>query len=198
MELRLNVYLLTIMLLGALTVPASSEEEVRSGARGDSKTPATNVNTPVRESKTPDGIDTRIVPSRRLGDGRNRVGAAKGNIELPAVRSFPARRMLSPPGAVNQTRRNAIGASIGPEKTERPDGMHPNFQSVRQNPAVGTAGVGRPTSLTTTRPVVPSVAVNRGTINRTGLTRLGFRSSSLGGPAKAVTGINGTTIRPKH
>jgi hypothetical protein len=170
MELRLSVYLLAIMLLGALTVRASSAEEARSGARGDSKTPATTVNTPVRESKTPDGIDTRIVPSRRLSDGHNRVGAAKGNIELPAVRSFPPRRMLSPPGAVNQTRRNAIGASVGPEKTERPDGMHPNLQSVRQNPAVGTAGVGRPTSLTTSaRPVVPSVAVNRGTINGTGL-----------------------------
>jgi hypothetical protein len=49
-------------------------------------------------------------------------------------------------------------------------------------------------------PDVSSTAVNRGTINGTGLTHRNIAaiSSRLGGPTTAVAGINGTSIRPKH
>jgi hypothetical protein len=46
--------------------------------------------------------------------------------------------------------------------------------------------------------IVRPSALNRGTINGTNLARPGFGPSSIGGPARPNTGINGTTIRPKH
>jgi hypothetical protein len=38
----------------------------------------------------------------------------------------------------------------------------------------------------------------RGTLNGTALVRVGSGAPVIGGPAKAVTGINGTTLRHKH
>ena len=43
-----------------------------------------------------------------------------------------------------------------------------------------------------------SVVLSRGTIDGMGVTRPGVGPSRVGGPAKVVSGINGTTIRPKH
>ncbi|MGO9702734.1 MAG: hypothetical protein ACLPX7_26140 [Xanthobacteraceae bacterium] len=40
--------------------------------------------------------------------------------------------------------------------------------------------------------------MNRSAINGTNLIRAGSAPSGIGGPAKTVAGINGTTIRPPH
>ena len=45
--------------------------------------------------------------------------------------------------------------------------------------------------------LVHPTKVNRGTIDGTSFTRPAFGSSGIGGPAKSVVGINGTTIRPR-
>jgi hypothetical protein len=42
------------------------------------------------------------------------------------------------------------------------------------------------------------VPPNRATISGTNASRLGSGPAKLGGPAKPASGINGTTIRPKH
>jgi hypothetical protein len=42
------------------------------------------------------------------------------------------------------------------------------------------------------------VPPNRATISGTDASRLGSGPGKLGGPAKPASGINGTTIRPKH
>jgi hypothetical protein len=48
-------------------------------------------------------------------------------------------------------------------------------------------------------PVPRPLIVSRGTINGAAFTRPGTALAPLGGPAKpAATGINGTSIRPKH
>jgi len=43
-----------------------------------------------------------------------------------------------------------------------------------------------------------TVAPNRATISGTDASRLSSGPAKLGGPAKPASGINGTTIRPKH
>ncbi len=45
-------------------------------------------------------------------------------------------------------------------------------------------------------PVVRPIVPNRAAINGTGIMRHGSGPSQIGGPA--VTGISGTTIKPKH
>jgi hypothetical protein len=42
------------------------------------------------------------------------------------------------------------------------------------------------------------VPPNRATISGTDASRLGSGPAKLGGPAKPASGINGTTIKPKH
>jgi hypothetical protein len=46
--------------------------------------------------------------------------------------------------------------------------------------------------------IVGPVVVNRSAINGTELIRPGSAPSGIGGPAKTVASINGTTIRPPH
>jgi hypothetical protein len=47
-------------------------------------------------------------------------------------------------------------------------------------------------------PVVVTAAATRGKINGTALIRPALAPSGLGGPAKAVVGINGSAFRSKH
>jgi hypothetical protein len=97
---------------------------------------------------------------------------------------------------------------------EQRDSEHSYSSSDLQNPAVGAAGVvgsatgglaktedslGRPTVPALNEcPLVRAAALNRGTINGTGLTRPGVGPSRVCGLAKTVAGINVTTIRLTH
>ena len=216
--------------------PPSVEDETRGSAKlgsqpafesDDSKAPkkegtskgteaaAKNANTSVLDGKSPDANDTRItVQSRRLGNGLDKVGEAKGKVASTAMRNFH-RRIFSTSRASTRTVRNAISVPIVPhESVERHDGEYPYSRSVVRNPAAGTPGgvggatgglaktedsLGRPTvPASNARPVIRSVVLSRGTIDGTGVTRPGVGPSRVGGPAKVVSGINGTTIRPKH
>ena len=47
-------------------------------------------------------------------------------------------------------------------------------------------------------PTATVVRPGRATINGTGAARTGSGAAKLGGPASATSGINGTTVRPKH
>lgn len=257
--LRISLYLLAIVLLGALAMPASFAEEAGSGAsaeRGSSQPPSNkdaageavkldnrpapegddsrapkkeepfkgteappkNVNAPVLDGPNPDGIDTRItVQPRRLGDRFNKVGEAKGRLESPPVRNFH-RRTLSISGASNPVR-NAIGMPVTRhedlrhEDLRRRDGEPFSSRPGAQVPAVAAGvtpgaagglaktdeGFGRPPILKpNASPIVSPAALNRGTINGTSQIRPRVGPSRVGGPAKTVGGINGTTIRPPH
>jgi len=47
-------------------------------------------------------------------------------------------------------------------------------------------------------PATTVIPPGRATINGTGAARTGSGAAKLGGPASATSGINGTTVRPKH
>jgi hypothetical protein len=166
--LRIGLCVLAIALLGAAAIEPGFAEEVGSSAHGGSKP----------------------------------FGVAKGKAESSATRNFH-RRMFSASGASTRTERNAIGVPIlQHESTVRHDGEHPGITG----DAAGNGGLaktedglGRPTALTpSAHPHDRSIAPNRGVIDGTAMTRPGRSPSGVGGPAKAVAGINGTTIRPKH
>jgi hypothetical protein len=157
--------------------------------------------------KDSDAIDTRVtVRPRRLG---KRDELKEGDTKpWPFARHIFRPRRSESSGHVT---RDAIGAPVA-----HPGGIEQGRAERREMPALvnnpgavptgfgtnasggpartGTA-LGRPSNV---NPIVRPAALNRGAINGTKLTRPGVGSSSVGGPAKPVAGISGTTIRPKH
>ncbi len=64
--------------------------------------------------------------------------------------------------------------------------------------AANGAGVNGPAAGRPVSSPAGNSAVNRGVINGTGMVRPGSGPGTVGGPAKAGAGINGSSIRPKH
>ncbi len=164
-------------------------------------------------AKSADDIDTRIsVQSRRTGTKPGKVGEAKLTLSLPTVKN-PHRRVFSASAASRQTVRNALSVPVSrQELLERHAGEHPFAASTPHISAgtigvVGNTGVGvaksdagliRQSSLPpSASPGGGSPLLNRG-ISGTSVSHRGVNPSSLGGPARTATGINGTTIRPAH
>jgi hypothetical protein len=123
-----------------------------------------------------------------------------------------ARRMPAP-GVAKPIARNAIGLPVTrheglQERSSEPHGA-PAQSPTHDAPSVAASGAGNlaktdgglerpPIVRPSPSPVVSAPVAQRGTINGTGLTRPSSAPSSLGGPAKVVVGINGTSARPKH
>jgi hypothetical protein len=112
-------------------------------------------------------------------------------------------RASQPPVPVE---RNTIGVPIAPRNVIQESGVgRSGFQAPPNFPAAAASGTG---SIAHQGLVEPGVArwnsspirssVNRGAIDGSGLIRPSSATSALGGPAKWVAGINGSTIRPKH
>jgi len=214
--LRIVVRLLAIALIGTwMSFACLAEEAARDG--GGSTLPANpdGSRPPARENaagggKDADAIDTRItVQPRRLGK-RDELREGDTKPRPFARHIFRPRRSAheSPAGVTH----DAIGLPVA-----RHDGMEQGRGQRRDLPVLGhdpaaaptgfganasgglarTGGaLGRPSS--NAYQIVRPAALNRGTINGTNLTRPGVGPSSIGGPAKPVAGISGTTIRPKH
>ena len=154
--------------------------------------------------KDSDAIDTRItVQPRRLGR-RDAVREGDTKLRLHAPHIFRPRRLSAHEDSSRVTR-DAIGLPVARhDGMEQGSGQRHDLPALVHNPAAVTTGfdanaggsLGRP--LSNANPIVRPAALNRGTINGTNLARPGFGPSSVGGPAKQVTGISGTTIRPKH
>ena len=179
------------------TVTGEGAQRGNAAGRDVNPTPAVG--------KDSDAIDTRVsVQPRRL---RKRDELRESDTKpRPFARHIfrPRRSAHESPGHVT---RNAIGAPVA-----RPEGMAPGSgqQPLVNNPgAVAPTGFGANSGLAKTggasghlpsnaNQIVRPSALNRGTINGTNLARPGFGPSSIGGPAKPITGISGTTIRPKH
>ena len=224
--LKIGSCLLAIALVAASTMRASFAEEPGSGARDDRKasspSAAPNGSQPPSSEdaasgsggKNSDPIDTSMsVPPRRLGAKPGKVGEAKAKVESPAVRNLH-RRTFSVSRASNQTLRNAIGAPVTQhESVERLGSEHVSSPIPPHVPAgtIGTVGnatgdlarregnLERPNSLRpNASPIARPTVLSRGAINGADLNRRGVGASSVGGPAKTVAGINGTTVRPTH
>ncbi len=171
-NLRIGPYLLAAVLLGASAIEASFAEEVHRHA-------LKNMHTGVRPG-TLRNVHARPIPT---------------------------------PGASDRVVRNAIGLPVV-QHVERRDGERHGSPSLVQSPPAGvvsaagsgTGGLakagadfgGQRIVHPNAGPRVTATALNRATIGGTAVIRVGSRPSGLGGPAKAVSGINGTAIRPKH
>jgi hypothetical protein len=214
--LRIGLYLSAIVLLGALATRTSFAEEAGSSAHDDSKpsgtsanAPEKSVNTPDIDGKNPDGVDPRIaVQSGRLGDGRDN----RGKVESLAARNS-YRRTLSTPRVSNRTVRNPVGMPVTRhEDLGRRDGEPRSSQPAApvSAPAAGVTptaagglaktdvGFDRPPVLKPNpNPIIGPTPLNRGTTNGAGQIPTRVGPSGVGGPAKSVAGINGTSIRPR-
>ena len=185
---------------GAQSAPAAGGDAVKSSTGdGAPKEGSVGGNT--------EGIDVRItVTARRSGAGRDKIAGSK-TVKLVAPRNLLARRVGVPIGT-QPVVRNAVGAVVLRREgfEQHNDGrslvVAPSSISGTSNPAGSTIGkitkppgsFERPTTSVIVRPVV----VNRGAINGTNLIRPGSAPSGIGGPAKTVAGINGTTIKSRH
>ncbi len=215
--LKIVVHLLAIALIGVgMTSACLAEEAARD--RGGSTLPANPDGTrpPAREdapggSKDADAIDTRITVHSERPGGRDAAKEGDRKVSPFARPIFRPRRLSKREGSGLVTR-DAIGLPvIGHDGMERESGQRHDVPVIVHEPAVAPTGlgtnasgvgartgssVGRPSS--NTNLIVRPGVLNRGTINGTTFARPGVGSSSVGGPAKPVAGISGTTIRPKH
>ncbi len=214
--MRIVVRLLAIALIGTwMSFACLAEEAARDG--GGSTLPANpdGSRPPAREDaagggKDFDAIDTSItVQPRRLGKRDElREGDTKPR---PFARHIfrPRRSAHESPGG---TTRDAIASPVvRHDGMEQGSGQRRDLPALRHDPATAPTGIGANASSDVAKPggafghtlsnakqIVRPAALNRGAINGTSLARRGLGSSSIGGPAKPIAGINGTTIRPTH
>jgi len=147
-------------------------------------------------------IDTSIgAPSRRLDGSRSRIQNVKARVRLLAP------RRPSTPGTLEQSVRNAIGVPVAPHGGPERRDEHRDVPTVPPNspasgvatntkaedrlerPAFGRGETGLSAGANTS---------NRGMISGTGAMHPGAGPHSIGGPARTIAGISGTTIRSKH
>ncbi len=216
MQTKANLKICSCLLtfaLAALSPSASFAEETGLGASGDGhaadhgSSPAVSrqpdSGAAARSDGKPDDIDTRItVQPHRSG----KIEQVKLKTKPPTANLH--RRTFS---ASLRATRNAVsvpssrqGAAVWSEREHRllPAAPHPSIV-----PGIGTSGtqagpaatfdvrVGHTSANRT--PLANSVGISRGAVNGSGVHQH-FSAASLGGPATAISGINGTSIRPKH
>jgi hypothetical protein len=180
----------------------------RGGGEGAPQGVGGTISGPGASSPSENGdhaIDTGIgMPLRRLEGGRSGAGNVKARVRLLAP------RRPSTPGTFDHGVRNAIGMPVAAHGGQgRREGEHrgvpmvvPNFPAAN---AVATSSAqahqGAPASVradTGPGPGLNSNASNRGTIGGTGTMHPGASQQGIGGRAKTVAGISGTTVRSKH
>ncbi len=205
-ESGLKIILLTIVLAGASWAQPSFAKEARAHHAGAAKdTAGKNATRPnsldAKPSDTLDAGVTALPP--RLGVTPAKARNANTGMKLAKPANFQARRAAE---RSNPVVRNAIGQSIT-EQGPAVGAMHSG--AVMQRPAAVSGGNAAPANFArasgepdsarqSPHTIATASIVNRGKIDGTGLVRPAVAPSSLGGPAKAAAGINGTTLRPKR
>ena len=187
---------------------SKSDEHPRPQADGAVEIPATTG--PVQQSNAGTSIaDTQVeVPPRRLSrwpGGVGEVRALKPIMPRLLARPSPTSRPTTP------VRQNAIGVPLAGRSAPEPRfGERRDLSGVARGtsatpPGISTAVLGgavktesqtvRPTR--GANPTLKFTPASRGSINGAAIARPGATPSTIGGPAKTVAGINGSTIRPK-
>jgi hypothetical protein len=216
-DVKFGSSLLAILLVGASAAQSSFANAHRShhDARGKA---ASSVQRPTAkgasDAQAKDGSNADIVPSP-VSPTTDK--AQTTNVKSRTPGNYQVRRVAVPvpPNAIP---RNAIGVAIAPPKGVTAS----SGESFKPGPAASTdAGIGegkaggypreQGIALKPLHPLatasIPSVsslsisnagAANRGKIDGASLIRPSVAPSGLGGPARPVAGINGTTLRPKH
>ena len=172
---------------------ATAGKDARSGAKaGNAKAGGgANANGEQHATAPPgDSLDAGVtVLTPRAGNAGDRIH----NPDVSVKVAKPVNSQVRGLGASTPIVRNAIGAPVSGHANAPAGANH--FGATAQAPGAPSAG------LTVVRqpihPLASAALADRGKIDGGHLIRPTV-TSGLGGPAKSVTGINGTTIRPKY
>jgi hypothetical protein len=213
--------LLAIVLIGASAAQPSFAKAHHSHHDAKGKA-ASSVQRPIAKganssnAQAKDGSDVDIVPSP-VGLTTDKARTTNVSVKNHTPENFQVRRVAvpAPSGTIP---RNAIGVAIAPQKsvtassgesfkpaaaapiaTSLGDGKadgYPGEPDIALKPShpLATASIPSVSSLSASNPAPQ----NRGRIDGASLIRPSVAPSGLGGPAKTVAGINGTTLRPKR
>jgi hypothetical protein len=135
---------------------------------------------------TIDAGTTALSPRRAHESDKARNAATALKIGVPGDSQT---RHMSATGAPNPVARSAIGLPIAPREN-----LNSGASERLHLPNPDAANSGRPNPGAITTAGVSSL----GKIDGAGLIRPARAPTGLGGPVKAVAGINGTTLRQKH
>jgi hypothetical protein len=135
-------------------------------------------------------------------------GLARTHNGSAGVKIVPPGKTAAPrvPSASPVVVRNAIGQPVVPRVSALPNSPHPLLPPAA---AAGPTAIARPanswsrpaginSSAPPPHPITTAGMSSRSTIDGASLIRPAHSLTILGGPAKTRTGVDGTTIRPKH
>jgi hypothetical protein len=197
--------------------PSGDAKTTSSPAHSPDALPAGNSSAPAPGAANTEDIDTRITvqPHGPSSGKPGRVGTATTPI-VPLKLINPHRRTFSPSRAANRLPPSASGVpSSQRQNVQQNPGERVEYKGFGQRPSIGGAGgvgvsglaVGKPGSGLVRQPAVPSIGIPplgagpktviHGGIGGASLNRhaTGSATVGIGGPARTVTGINGTSIR---
>jgi hypothetical protein len=187
-QLKIGALLLAILLTGATTMQTSFAKAPRAHRVG------TNVSKdrPAKDEK-PKGAPPVDDSTKETNDAGVITAAPRGSSER---RDSPANiqsRHVSLPPPPSPLPRNSIGEVIAPhESLTAVDGQHSGVAIPA--PVLGAPAIGRQYASPTASASMPG----RGKVDGAGLIRPSAAPQGLGGPARVVAGINGTTLRSRR
>jgi len=175
--------------------------EVHLGPRGTGvgQGPVAKAANPI-DTRPRDTIDGGITAlSLRPGIGPGRVRSATAAFKIGVPGNFQAHHPAAA-SASNPIARNAIAVPVGQHENLNKSGAEhfgtaaPAPGSLSESRVFGGPNLGQPHPAA----IASADVLSRGKIDGAALIRPALMPAGLGGPAKAVVGINGTSFRPKH
>jgi hypothetical protein len=158
-------------------------------------------------AKRPSAIRATPIETLPADSGDTAIGGApsRGGVSPERARGANATKSTAPgnyrvrritvPGPSDTVPRNSIGVTVvPPPKTATTSGSMLKLEvplTRAPQSAIASRNV-------IAKPMTTASTPSRGKIDGAGLIRPSTALSGLGGPAKTVAGINGTTVRPKH
>ena len=151
------------------------------------------------------GLTPTTTLNRMVTQNETRARELKAKLKPPTPDHSRPRRLLVRPA--EGVRRNAIGVHLPPREESRTVPIVVHGPTVAPGVGIGAiGGMGKSLNVSPRERLVhapPTLRMvtapaNRGTISGTAMTKPGTSISGIGGPAKSVVGINGSTIKPRY
>jgi hypothetical protein len=199
---------------------SNDDKATNSGTRSPDSLPAGNNLAPTSGEPKTEEIDTRITvqPHGPPGGKPGRMGGATNPV-VPLKLINPHRRTFFPSRAVNRFAPNVSSVpGLQRQNVQQNFGERFEYQGLGQRPSVGGAGgagggavgLAKPGSALGHQQIFQPTGISpaaggsktliRGGIGGASLNHhaVGSGTAGIGGPARTVTGINGTSIREPH
>jgi hypothetical protein len=196
--------------------PSSDAKANNSETQSHEPSAADKNSAPASSGADTEDIDTRITVQPHGPAGKFGKAGGSANPIQPLKPVNAHRRTFSPSRAANRISPNASGVLNGQRQIlQQGPGQHFESNGLRSTPAIGAAagvgtanvGLAKPGSNLGREPISPSTGISpigtdaktftRGGIGGASLNHraVGPGTAAIGGPARTVTGINGTAIR---